>query len=283
MPILAEVPQPAGARVDLRPRRYQKVRQKGVQSIRSAILGLFHTGGPTTIGFTGLGTTEQGVSELVLDVAHSLAGVGRSVLLIDGQLGGLPAHDAELAGGATLADLSAHSSDDVALAGHVAGILDGCVTLEPNLSVLPGDPRTVDPVDVLASKSFRVLTEQASERYDVVIVVGPSALSPFAYVMAGLVSAYIVVSTVGRTRQQHIEQLAKQFAGSRSRLVGAVLLGVKPRRGWVPASDLSRSPATAFGGEPGDPSGAPLDDEEQGLLDRLGQSLASLAGDKPDK
>ncbi len=283
MPILAEVPQPAGSRVDLRPRRYQKVRQQGVQSIRSAVLGLFHAGGPVTIGFTGLGSTEQGVSELVLDVAHSLAGVGRSVLLIDGQLGGLPGHRDELAGGSTLADLSARSADSATLPGHVTAVLDGCVELAPNLSVLPGDPRTVDPVDVLASKSFRSLTEQATERFDVVIVVGPSALSPFAYVMAGLVSAYVVVTTVGRTRQLHIDQLVKQFAGSRSRLVGAVLLGVKPRRGWVPASDLSRSTAVAGAGTAVDDAELGLGTtEEAGLLDRLGQSLASLAGDGKD-
>ncbi len=287
MPILAEVPQSSGGM--LRSKRYEAVRQKGVQSIRSAVLGLFHAGGPATIGFTGLGSSDEGVSSLVLDLARSLAGVGRSVLVVDGQIGGLAALRGQVSGGSTLAELSTHDTDESTLDASISSVLDRTLQLAPNLSVLPGDPRTADPVDVLASKSFRVLTEQASSRYDIVLVVGPSALSPFAYVMAGLVSAYVVVTTMGRTRQAHIEQLAKQFAGSPSRLVGAVLLGVKPRRGFVPASDLGGEsvPGTAspaIGDEAVPPTtGVPAESPGGGLLDKLGESLASLAGDKKDE
>ncbi len=285
VPTLAEVPQ-HGSRVELRPRRYQAVRQKGIQSVRSAILGLYHAAGPTTIGFTALGTTEESTSELVMDVAKSLAAVGRSVLLVDGQLLGVPAFRDVVSGGATLADLVVHDTDDAALSARMTGVLDACVQLAPNLGVLPGDPESVDAVDILASKSFRTLTQRAQERYDVVMVVGPSALSPFAYVMTGLVSAYVVVATVGKTRQRQIAQLATQFAGSRSRLIGAVLLGIKPRRGWVPASDLSRAAAEQAAAAAAMTAAAETVEEvegEQGLLDRLGQSLASLAGDKPDQ
>jgi Mrp family chromosome partitioning ATPase len=286
VPTLAEVPQ-HGSRVELRPRRYQAVRQKGVQSVRSAVLGLYHAAGPTTIGFTSLGTSEESTSEFVLDIARSLAGVGRSVLLIDGQLLALPALRDDLSGGSTLADLVVQDTDDVVLSRKMAHVLDACVQLAPNLAVLPGDPGSVDAVDILASKSFRTLTQRAQDDFDVVMVVGPSALSPFAYVMTGLVSAYVVVTTVGKTRQAQIAQLATQFAGSRSRLIGAVLLGIKPRRGWVPASDLSRAAAeqaaaaAAASTEPVEVVGEV--EGEQGLLDRLGQSLASLAGDKPDQ
>ena len=100
--------------------------------------------------------------------------------------------------------------------------------------------------------------------------------------MTGLVSAYVVVATMGRTRQSHIRQLATQFAGGKSRLIGAVLLGIKPRRGQVPSAGLAvaESPATAAPLEPGIQVPA---DEDQGLLDRLGQSLASLAGDSQDQ
>ena len=35
----------------------------------------------------------------------------------------------------------------------------------------------------------------------------------------------------------------KQFAGSRSRLIGAVLLGIRPRRGWVQASSVTQARA----------------------------------------
>ncbi len=282
MPVLAEAPQHA-SRFALSPRRYEAVRAKGVQSVRSAILGLFHASGPVTIGFTGLGTADESVSGLVLEVAQSLAGVGRSVLLVDGQIGGMPDFRDQLSGGTTLADLVADHADDQMLDHHVGQVLDGCVSLGQNLCVLPGDPRTVDAVDTLASKSFRALTEQALDRYDIVIVVGPSALSPFAYVMAGLVSAYIVVSTVGRTRQAHVDQLVKQFAGSRSRLIGSVLLGIRPRRGWVPASSVTPGRPTEPPQGGGGDGVTQADDAEHGLLDRLGQSLGALAGDKSDQ
>ena len=286
VPTLAEVPQ-HGSRVELRPRRYQAVRQKGIQSVRSAVLGLYHAAGPTTIGYTALGTSEASTSELVLDVAQGLAAVGRSVLLVDGHLLGNAAYRDQVGGGSTLADLVVQDTDDTLLSARIAQVLDGCVQIAPNLAVLPGDPHNVDAVDILASKSFRTLTQRAQEQFDVVMVVGPSALSPFAYVMTGLVSAYVVVTTMGKTRQAHIAQLATQFAGSRSRLLGAVLLGIKPRRGWVPASDLSRAAAEqAAAAAAGSSGSVEVVDElegEQGLLDRLGQSLASLAGDKPDQ
>jgi Mrp family chromosome partitioning ATPase len=227
-----------------------------------------------------LGTADESVSGLVLEVAQSLAGVGRSVLLVDGQIGGMSDFRDQVAGGATLSDLVADHADDPTLHRHVSEVLDACVAVAPNLRVLPGDPRNVDAVDILASKSFRALTEQALSRHEIVIVVGPSALSPFAYVMTGLVSAYVVVSTVGRTRQAHVDQLVKQFSGSRSRLIGSVLLGIRPRRGWVQASTVSQGRGAAL---PLGPDAEPGEESEQGLLDRLGQSLGALAGDKTEK
>ncbi len=280
MPVLAEMPQSA---TRFGGRRYRTARQGGVRTVRSAVLGLFHAQGPSTVGFTGLGATDQAVTDLVYDVAVSLADVGRSVLLIDGNIGALASHRDLVSGGTTLADLIAHDSDEMALSGRVGAVLEGTVQPVPNLHVLPGDPRSVDPVDTLASKSFRELTQLAAARFDVVMVVGPAALSPFAYVMTGLVSAYVVVATTGRTRQQHIRQLATQFAGGKSRLVGAVLLGSRPRRGWVPTTTVGTGEVAAsqIPLEPGLRQ-IPLD-EEQGLLDRLGQSLASLAGDNQDQ
>jgi Mrp family chromosome partitioning ATPase/capsular polysaccharide biosynthesis protein len=284
VPVLAEVPQHA-SRIQLRGRRYEEVRQNGVQSVRSAILGLYHASGPVSMGFTGLGASDASISELVFDIASSLAGVGRSVLLVDPHIGGMSAFRDRLGSSSTLSDLVAHDADDAALSSNVSAILDTTTRLGPNLSVLPGNPKRVDAVDTLASKSFRELTEQAISRYDVLMVVGPSALSPFAYVMTGLVSSYVVVSSVGVTRQAHIAELAQQFAGSRSRLVGAVMLGVKPRWGRTAGTSDRRVPAPATTAWADDQTAAQAQEREPvpagdgGLLDRLGQSLGGLAGD----
>nr|MBA2338747.1 hypothetical protein [Acidimicrobiia bacterium] len=273
-PLLAEVP-PRGALL----RRGGAARVKGIQAVRSAVLGIAHLGEPTTIGFTGLGTSDDAVSDLVLEVGNGLAGVGRSVLLVDGQIGANAVHRELMTRGSTLGDLDTHSTDDTSVALGVVSVIDKCAEISPNLWILPGDPATTDPVDVLASKAFRELTEQAARRFDVVMVVGPSALSPFAYVMAGTVSAYIIVATVGKTRRPQVELLASQFSGSRSRLVGVVLLGAKGRGGYQPASTIGAGlgPTTADEGgditEPGD----------VGLLQRLGGSLAAMGGDDDDR
>lgn len=275
MPLLAEVPQRRA-----RSGKGAAAREQGVQAVRSAMLGIAQLGGPTTIGFTGLGAPDEGVSDLVLEVARSLAGVGRSVLLVDGQIGGNPVHRNLTTGGSTLADLDTQSTDDTKVALGVVGVIDGCAEIAPHLWILPGDPAHVDPVDVLASKAFRELTDQATRRFDIVMVVGPSALSPFAYVMAGTVSAYVVVAMVGKTRQSHVEQLARQFAGSRSRLVGVVLLGTRARRGYDPATDLGVAPPL----EPGAAvKPAQVDEGEHSLLERLGESLAAMGGDDADR
>ena len=271
VPLLAEVP-PGSSR------RGRAMREKGVQTVRSAVLGIAQLGGPTTLGFTGLGTPDDGVSDLVLEIARSLAGVGRSVLVIDGQIGANPLHRG-LLGGSTLAELNTHSTDDTSVALGVVGVIDRCKEVAPNLSVLPGDPSVTDPVDVLASKAFRELTDQAIRRFDIVMVVGPSALSPFAYVMAGTVSAYVVVATVGKTRQEHVEQLAKQFAASRSRLVGLVLLGGKARRGFEPVVETGTVTVAADRTEPS----VTAEESEQTLLERLGESIAAWGGDDADR
>ncbi|MGI8823927.1 MAG: hypothetical protein ACR2JP_11645, partial [Acidimicrobiia bacterium] len=98
--------------------------------------------------------------------------------------------------------------------------------------------------------------------------------------MAGTVSAYVVVATVGKTRQSHVEQLARQFAGSRSRLIGVVLLGTRARRGYDPATDLGMAAPL----EPGSAvKPAQVEEGEQSLLERFGESLAAMGGDDADR
>ncbi len=279
MPFLAEVPQRSG----VARRRYRQARQQGVQSIRSALLGMSQAGGSQTIGFTSLGAGEDAVSGLVLEVGRSLAAVGRKVLIVDGQIGAVPSLRSEVAGGSTLADIAVRHSDEAVDVAQLGDILDRTFKAAPNLSVLPGDPRTADPVDVLSSRAFHELARIAGDRFDFVIIVGPSALSPFAYAMTGLVSAHVVVAAMGRTREEQVEKLARQLAGGPSRLVGGVLLGVKARRGLVTAADLvSPVPVqegVATAGQPKVNGDAPA---PTGLLDRLGESLASLARDPGD-
>ena len=250
-----------------------------MQTVRSAVLGIAQLGGPTTIGFTGLAASDEDVSDLVLDVARSLAGVGRTVLVVDGQIGAQPLHR-DLMSGSTLAELDTHSIDDTSVALGVVGVIDRATEVAPNLWVVPGDPSVTDPVDVLASKAFRELTDQAIRRFDIVMVVGPSALSPFAYVMAGSVSSYVVVATVGKTRQEHVEQIAKQFSASRSRLVGLVLLGGRPRRGFEQPVDLGLAPV---GVEEAAATPVPVEESEQTLLERLGESIAAWGGDDNER
>ncbi len=271
VPLLAEVP---GSH-----RRGHQARDRGVQTVRSAVLGIAQLGGPTTIGFTGLAASDEDVSDLVLDVARSLAGVGRTVLVVDGQIGAQPLHR-DLMSGSTLAELDTHSIDDTSVALGVVGVIDRATEVAPNLWIVPGDPSVTDPVDVLASKAFRELTDQAIRRFDIVMVVGPSALSPFAYVMAGSVSSYVVVATVGKTRQEHVEQIAKQFSASRSRLVGLVLLGGRPRRGFEQPVDLGLAPV---GVEEAAATPVPVEESEQTLLERLGESIAAWGGDDNER
>lgn len=156
---------------------------------------------------------EEGKSFLGARLACLIAGGGKSVLLIDGDL--------------RKPEAAARLGLDNAVG--VTTVLVGRADLEQvvqhhpsGLDFVGTGPLPPNPTEVLNSEAMRVLINSAGARYDLVIVDAPPVL-PVAdgQVIASLADAVILVAAHGRTQRDQL-----QVAADRIRTVGGRLAGV---------------------------------------------------------
>jgi succinoglycan biosynthesis transport protein ExoP len=152
----------------------------------------------------------EGKSSTAVALAHNLARLGKSVLLIDSDLR-KPAFRS-LSNGHGLTKLLT-SEDKVA--DHVTP------TQYDNLWLLACGPVPPNPADLLSSGRLRAIIREASAQYEVVIVDAPPVLGlADAPLIASVVNDVILVIESGKTRTS-----AAVEALSRLRAAGANVLG----------------------------------------------------------
>jgi succinoglycan biosynthesis transport protein ExoP len=185
-------------------------------NIRVAIDARNYVSGCRVIGITSA-RDHEGKTTVALNLADSIAGSGKRVLLVDG-------------------DLRARSLTTLLASDCVRGLpeaLAGSLALNdllpcPNFSfhLLPQPPGQDDkcPPEVLSSKDMRALLAQARRKYDYVIIDLPAALDHVdAVTMAGLIDAFVLVAEWQRTRIDELEQVLLASGVFSERLVGAVI------------------------------------------------------------
>jgi protein-tyrosine kinase len=92
----------------------------------------------------------------------------------------------------------------------------------PSLTLLPAGRPTADPVGILSSPQLQRLVEEASTRFDWVIIdTPPVALLTDAKLLTSLVDAVLLVIAAGRTQYDYLAR-AVQAVG-RERILGVVL------------------------------------------------------------
>ena len=152
----------------------------------------------------------EGKSSTAVALAHNLARIGKSVLLIDSDLR-KPAFRS-LSNGQGLTRLLT-SEDKVA--DHVTP------TQYDKLWLLACGPVPPNPADLLSSGRFRSIIKEASSQFDVVIVDAPPILGlADAPLIASVVNDVVLVIESGKTRTS-----AAQEALNRIRAAGANVLG----------------------------------------------------------
>jgi capsular exopolysaccharide synthesis family protein len=166
-------------------------------------------GVPKTLLVTSAKAAE-GKSSTALALAHNLARIGKSVLLIDCDLR-KPAFRS-LSNGQGLTKLL--TSDD-RVADHITA------TQYDNLSLLACGPVPPNPADLLSSGRLRSILREASAQFEVVIVDAPPVLGlADAPLIASVVDDVMLVIESGKTRTS-----AAHEALSRLRSAGATILG----------------------------------------------------------
>lgn len=174
------------------------------------------SGGPSKkVVVAGVGTGELGVW-LGANAAISLAHVGCRVLLVDGRMGdrfGTPAEPAP---------------DTPGLHGVLLGAdLDRAVSPGPVelLSVLPAGSWADDDPDTLLGQSFDRVMAEASEQFDVVVVLAPPLdLADDARQMAVGGSLLLAVAE-GRVSSSALRSHASRIRSAGGRILGVVLIG----------------------------------------------------------
>lgn len=155
----------------------------------------------------------EGKSSTSLALAHNLARLGRSVLLIDADLR-KPAFRSV----SDKAGLTKLLTSDESLADHIAK------TQYDNLSLLASGPVPPNPADLLSTGRFRAIIREASSQYDAVVVDAPPVLGMAdAPLIASVVKDVLLVIESGKTRTHAALEALNSLRAAGATILGATL------------------------------------------------------------
>ena len=158
----------------------------------------------------------EGKSTISIELARALAGGGKRVLLIEGDMHWRSI--ASMVGAHALNGVYAVLSGRVSLASAVVE------TSHKGLYFLDCEPNIPNPVDIISSKSFRTFLQEARAAYDYVVIDTPP-LSAFvdASVFASMADGTVLVVRQNFVRQDDLESAYEQLKKAKANVIGAVM------------------------------------------------------------
>jgi Mrp family chromosome partitioning ATPase len=239
VPLLAELP---GRRTvsGVGPSWYDNTggspRKTAIQALRSGVEARL-AGTAGAIAITGNRVGSATVHALVTDLAVSMASAGATVLLVDADL----ESDAALAeyhiGGPSLSAILKLSPDSLLLEREVASIVDSAYMIRANLAVLPSGPPPSTPADALAGRQFRAFIQEASKRFDYVVVAVGEGSSTAAQVAMQRIGRAAMVLTPGRSTEPQVTTVLSDMAARQVTTLGGIF--VQRSEGPVKSQDGS--------------------------------------------
>lgn len=158
----------------------------------------------------------EGKSTISIELARALAGGGKRVLLVEGDMRWRSL--ASMVGAHALNGVYAVLSGRVSLASAVVE------TSHKGLYFLDCEPNIPNPVDIISSKSFRTFLQEARAAYDYVVIDTPP-LSAFvdASVFASMADGTVLVVRQNFVRQDDLESAYEQLKKAKANVIGAVM------------------------------------------------------------
>jgi capsular exopolysaccharide synthesis family protein len=195
-----------------------------VSEAYSAVVGALRlsteAGTPKTL-FISSTQPNEGKSSTALALAQNFARLGKSALLIDGDMRKPTFKAANNQQGLTPL-LTTHE----AVRDHVV------MTQYQNLWLMPCGPIPPNPADLLASGRFQSILAEASEHFDIVIVDGPPVLGlADGPSLAAVCNGTLLVVEAGRTRTPAVLGSINRLEASGAYIVGALLTKASERTG----------------------------------------------------
>lgn len=215
-------------------------RKESIQALRTALEGVLDQSSQA-LAIMGDRVGSVHCHPLAVDIAASFASAGRSALLIDADYAEPAAFSEYNVGEPTLASvLDAPSGFVQALEERVSALLDEAVFLRTDLAVMPAGMAPVSPADAVAGRQLRVLLEQATKKFDLVIVVAGDANSSTAQVVAQRAGSALVAITPGKSTVPQLTSVVTDLTQQRVTVVGAVMIYGSEGRARAPVRKVSR-------------------------------------------
>ncbi len=186
------------------------------RELRTALL-VSQAGGPPRSILIVSSQPGEGKTAVSLNLAISLAQIGRRVLLVDGDLRKPRLH--KLLGLPNTQGLSTY------LSAPGSPWPEPLHTSVPGLDLIPSGPLPPNPADLLDSERFRLVQHEFEEQgYDHVVYDSPPVLAVAdPAIMAGRAEAVLIVVQAGRTGRDALAHAVKRLQQVKARIIGALL------------------------------------------------------------
>ncbi|MDU8914015.1 polysaccharide biosynthesis tyrosine autokinase [Aestuariicoccus sp. MJ-SS9] len=172
----------------------------------------------STSSIPGEGKTTQAVS-----IAHNLAGLGKKVLLVEGDIrrrtfGEYFNFDGD--GGGIIAAMTSDTP------------IEELILRDPRIDVdvLMGEPSRVNAADLFSSDRFKAFLDRARQAYDFIIIDTPPVLVvPDARIIGQSVDAIMFTVAWDKTTRTQVSDALRQFSTINLHVTGLVLAQIDPK------------------------------------------------------
>ena len=226
LPILGQIPKMEITRrdqlIDYLNTKSTSAASEAIRNLRTSVL-LSDIDTPPQVIMSTSSVPGEGKTTQAISLAHNLSGMGRKVLLVEGDIRRRTFNEYFDGSGKRGGVLTAMTGD--------APIEDLIIRdSRMNVDILMGEKSTANAADVFSSAKFKEFIKNAREQYDVVIIDTPPVLVvPDARVIGQSVDAIVFTVAWDRTTKSQITESIRQFATANLSLTGLVLSQVDPK------------------------------------------------------
>ncbi|NUH66507.1 polysaccharide biosynthesis tyrosine autokinase [Sulfitobacter sp. S0837] len=223
--VLGQIPaMPAASRAKVLQYLSDKPTSAAAEAVRNprTSLRLSNVDNPPKVVISTSSVPGEGKTTNSLALAQNLLGLGKRVLLVEGDIRRRTLHQ---------------YFKDMPDKGIVS-VLSGELTLEEAVhrtsgfgaDILGGEKSSINAADLFASDRFRALIEEARAAYDMVIIDTPPVLVvPDARIIADQADAIIFTVHWDKTSKTQVEESLRMFHNSGQRVTGLVLSQISPK------------------------------------------------------
>ncbi|AZV79331.1 polysaccharide biosynthesis tyrosine autokinase [Parasedimentitalea marina] len=195
---------------------------EAVRNLRTSVL-LSNVDNPAKVIMSTSSVPGEGKTTNSLALAQNLIGLGKSVLLIEGDI---------------RRRTFAQYFDDIPEKGLVS-VLSGDQTLEETVfktpvlgaDLLVGDKTASNAADLFASDKFKALIADVRQKYDVIIIDTPPVLVvPDARIIAEIADVVLFSVLWDSTSKHQVDEALRMFQNSNQRITGLVLSQINAKR-----------------------------------------------------